>query len=72
MFTKRCIIIPAYNEEQNIAAVILDIKKYSENDIVIIDDGSTDSTVEIERREGVFVIRHPFNMGFAPIVSMKN
>jgi len=61
---KKCIIIPTYNEEKNIAAVISGIMKYCKVNIVVIDDGSTDSTVEIARREVVFVIRHPFNMGY--------
>lgn len=64
MVSKKCIIVPTYNEEKNIAAVISDIKKYSEDDIVVIDDGSTDSTAEIARKVGAFVIRHPFNMGY--------
>lgn len=63
MNTKRCIIIPAFNEEQQIASVIEGIRKYSDADIVVIDDGSADMTSEIAREAGVFVIRHPFNMG---------
>jgi len=61
---KRCIIVPAYNEEKNIVAVISDIRKYSADNIVIIDDGSTDSTVEVARRAGALIIRHPFNLGY--------
>jgi len=60
----KCIIIPAYNEEKNIGAVIAGIKMHCDIDIVVIDDGSTDFTAEIARDSGAFVIRHPFNLGY--------
>jgi glycosyltransferase involved in cell wall biosynthesis len=63
MSSKRCIIIPAYNEEKQITSVIKDIKQYSNSDIVVIDDGSVDRTSERARSAGAFVISHPFNMG---------
>jgi glycosyltransferase involved in cell wall biosynthesis len=62
--TKKCIIIPAFNEEKQIASVIEGIRKYSDADIVLIDDGSEDLTSTIARKSGVFVMRHPFNMGY--------
>jgi len=62
--TKRCIIIPAFNEEKQIASVIEGIRKYSDADIVVIDDGSEDMTAKIARKVGVCVICHPFNMGY--------
>ena len=61
---KRCIIIPSFNEGENIAAVIQGVKKYSDADIVVIDDGSTDLTAEKAGNAGAFVISHPFNMGY--------
>ena len=61
---KQCIIIPAYNEQNNIAKVIRDIKKVTTADIIIIDDGSKDQTRKKALKEGVFVISHPFNMGY--------
>jgi glycosyltransferase involved in cell wall biosynthesis len=60
---KRLIIIPAYNEEKQIASVIEGIRKYSDAEIVVIDDGSEDRTAERARKASAFVIRHPFNMG---------
>ncbi|MCX5807059.1 MAG: glycosyltransferase family 2 protein [Proteobacteria bacterium] len=63
MSSKRCIIIPAFNEEKQIASVIEGIRRYSSADIVVIDDGSVDRTCERAKSAGVFVIRHPFNMG---------
>lgn len=64
MTTKKCIIIPAYNEEKNIVSVIESIRIWTDVDIVVIDDGSKDSTETVARKAGAFVIRHPFNMGY--------
>lgn len=62
---KKCIIIPAYNEGNNIQSVIRDIREYSgDADIIVIDDGSKDFTAAIAQEAGAFVIRHPFNMGY--------
>jgi glycosyltransferase involved in cell wall biosynthesis len=65
---KRLIIIPAFNEEKQIASVIEGIRKYCDADIVVIDDGSKDRTVERAWSVGVLVIRHPFNMGYGVAV----
>ena len=61
---KKCIIIPALNEEENIASVIAGIKNQTDADIIVIDDGSKDFTAEKAGKAGAFVIRHPFNMGY--------
>jgi len=61
---KKCIIIPAFNEEENIASVIAGIKNQTDADIIVIDDGSKDHTAEKAGNAGAFVIRHPFNMGY--------
>ncbi len=61
---KRCLIIPAFNEEENIVSVIEGVKKYSDADIIVIDDGSADLTGERATEAGALVISHPFNMGY--------
>jgi glycosyltransferase involved in cell wall biosynthesis len=61
--TKRLIIIPAYNEDRQIAAVIEGIRQYSKADILVIDDGSEDRTAERATTAGARLLRHPFNMG---------
>jgi len=55
--------IPAFNEEQTIARVILVAQKYAQK-IVICDDGSTDYTAEIAERLGAEVISHESNVGY--------
>jgi glycosyltransferase involved in cell wall biosynthesis len=56
------VVIPAYNEETHIKEVIKKVKKYCDN-IVIVDDGSTDKTGEIAQSFNVHVISLPINMG---------
>ncbi len=54
--------IPAYNEEETIAKVILKAKKYVDR-VIVCDDGSTDMTAEIAEALGAEVIRHEMNIG---------
>jgi glycosyltransferase involved in cell wall biosynthesis len=61
---KKCIIIPAYNEEENIVSVIEGIKNHINIDIVLINDGSKDMTAKNAIEAGAIVISHPFNMGY--------
>jgi len=64
MMNKKCIIIPAFNEEENIVSVIEGVKRYSDASITVIDDGSRDRTSERAKEAGALVISHPFNMGY--------
>jgi glycosyltransferase involved in cell wall biosynthesis len=58
------VLLPAYNEEKNIRVVIREAKKHLPRaKIVVIDDGSTDKTYEIAKKEKVTVIRHAINKG---------
>jgi glycosyltransferase involved in cell wall biosynthesis len=61
---KTLIIIPAHNEDQNIVQVVENIiKNYSQYDYVIINDGSSDRTVELCREYGYNCISLPINLG---------
>jgi len=55
--------IPAYNEEKNLAKIIVKLKKMVDQ-ILVCDDGSTDSTCAIAESLGVTVIKHPENSGY--------
>ncbi|MHB1254146.1 MAG: glycosyltransferase family 2 protein [Candidatus Humimicrobiaceae bacterium] len=57
------IIIPAFNEAMSIEKVIKDLFSYGYENIVVVDDGSTDKTAEIVKKFNIFLIRHPVNMG---------
>ncbi|MEK6967675.1 MAG: glycosyltransferase family 2 protein [Nanoarchaeota archaeon] len=65
---KILVTIPAYNEEKTIGTVISGVKRELRGynyGIQIIDDGSTDKTVEISRKAGARVVSHPKNYGLA-------
>lgn len=55
--------MPAYNEEKYIAKTIIHAKKYVDQ-VLVIDDSSTDSTSEIASALGAIVVRHPENRGY--------
>jgi len=56
------IIIPPFNEEKNLPAVLDELKKY-DYQIVVVDDGSTDRTFEIIQSKDVKALRHKINRG---------
>jgi glycosyltransferase involved in cell wall biosynthesis len=61
---KTLVIIPVFNEEETLRGVILGIRSFlSQADILVVNDGSTDSTGNIAREEGVLILEHPYNMG---------
>ena len=51
------VIIPALNEEASISKVIGDIPKSLVRDIVVVDNGSTDKTVEKAQEAGAIVLQ---------------
>ena len=55
--------IPAFNEEQTIARVVLEAQKFADR-IVVCDDGSTDYTAKIAQSLGADVVRHVKNSGY--------
>lgn len=55
--------IPAYNEEEKIASIILKLKKITDK-IIVCNDGSSDMTGQIARSLGAIVIEHPKNIGY--------
>ena len=55
-------VIPAYNEQKNIARVIKEAKNYVDK-IILVDDGSKDSTSRFGKKAGAIVLRHVVNLG---------
>ena len=67
---KLVIQIPCYNEENTILTTLKDLPEkidgIDEIETVIVDDGSTDKTVEIVKEFGIkHIVRHPRNLGLA-------
>ena len=66
---KRLIIIPAYNEAENIVKTVEAIKKKAKGfDYIIINDCSTDRTKDICDKNGYNIINLPINLGIGGAV----
>lgn len=59
--------IPAYNEEKNIAKIIVKLQKVADK-IIICNDGSSDLTGEISERLGAIVVNHSKNLGYGAAI----
>jgi len=63
---KICVVIHAYNEEEAIKSVVTDFSNQENvEQVIVIDNKSTDSTVEIAKKCGVKVITKDRNKGYA-------
>lgn len=64
VYQKVAVILPAYNEAENVEAVIRVINKVSYVDeIIVVDDGSSDNTGEVASKAGATVLSHTENKG---------
>lgn len=62
---KGLIVIPAYNEEQNIARVLERVRAAgNDEEILVINDGSKDKTREVLESIGAKHVNHPVNLGY--------
>jgi glycosyltransferase involved in cell wall biosynthesis len=59
--------IPAYNEEKNIASLLIKLKKISQ-DIIVCNDGSNDLTGKIAKELGATVVEHEKNLGYGSAI----
>lgn len=55
-------VIPAFNEEKNIAAIINQVRPLADR-LVIVDDGSNDRTADFAAEAGVILLKHIINRG---------
>lgn len=56
------VAIPAYNEEENILGVVSKASLHV-NQVIVIDDGSTDKSAELAKKGGAVVLAHDINKG---------
>lgn len=62
------VIVPAFNEGDAIEGVVKNIRTAvnpldKNNEIIVVDDGSSDNTAQSARKAGATVIQHPYNIG---------
>ncbi|MFB4348239.1 glycosyltransferase family 2 protein [Microbacterium sp. CR_7] len=58
------VIVPAWNEERNVGRTVAEIRAaLPHTDVLVVDDGSTDSTAAVARDAGASVLQLPFNLG---------
>ena len=63
------IIIPAYNEADNISGVISQLHATADDpSILVVDDGSQDGTFDVCQKLGIKVARHKVNLGLAQAI----
>jgi glycosyltransferase involved in cell wall biosynthesis len=59
--------IPAYNEARYVGSVVLQTRQYVD-EVIVVDDGSTDNTARIAELAGATVIRHTENKGYGAAI----
>jgi len=63
---KTLIVIPAFNEAGHLPALLEQVEERKDQ-VLVIDDGSTDNTVEGIREKGFFTLSHPENLGLTGV-----
>jgi len=59
------VLLPVYNEGRTVGQVLDAVRRYFDDDVLVVDDGSTDDTVRVLAERGdVSVITHPVNLGY--------
>lgn len=59
--------MPAYNEENYIGSVVLQARQFAD-EVVVVDDGSSDRTAQVARLAGATVVQHQKNSGYGATV----
>ena len=58
------VVMPAFNAASTVKRTVSDIDRTGVSEIILVDDASTDDTVQVARRVGLRVIEHARNTGY--------
>ena len=58
------VVLPAYNAESTLKRTVDELDRGVVDDLIIVDDASTDNTIEAAEALGVTVVRHATNRGY--------
>lgn len=58
------VVLPAYNAERTLARTVAELDRQVADDILLVDDASTDATARLGRELGLHVVLHPRNVGY--------
>jgi glycosyltransferase involved in cell wall biosynthesis len=61
---KICVVLPAYNAGRTLQATFSEIPSQVVDDVILVDDASTDDTLEVARKLGIFTVVHGRNEGY--------
>lgn len=64
MNPKVIVVLPAYNAAKTLAQTVADIPRHLVSEIILVDDASSDTTVDLARRLGLTVVKHAKNLGY--------
>jgi len=59
---KVCVIVPTYNNAKTLATVLRDVLEYTDQ-LIVVNDGSTDSTIEILKSFSISLVSYERNQG---------
>jgi glycosyltransferase involved in cell wall biosynthesis len=61
---KICVVLPAYNAEKTLLQTVSEIPKEYIDDIILVDDASTDKTSKKGKELGIYTVTHEQNLGY--------
>ena len=61
---KIIVVMPAYNAAETLAATYAEIPLDMVDEVILVDDASTDKTVQIAQSLGLFILQHDQNLGY--------
>jgi len=61
---KICVVLPAYNASRTLEMTFNEIPPNVVDDVILVDDASTDHTLELAKKLGIFTVAHDHNRGY--------